>query len=250
MNISNFIECSNRVESPRGLFDALVLAAADIGFGQVAYGALNYVETIHLADLPEPAVALNYPIEWQKRYFERKYYEVDPVVTYTPSAARPFLWDKVRPKCNSDTRQRAMFSEAREVGLRRGVSFPLHGSLGRVAVMSFATGDGDADPEPYVCHLNALASQFHLLFTAMAQGQSDNPAVELSSREKDCLRWVVQGKSSWDIGAILGISENTVDFHVKKAMRKLKTTSRTTAVVKAIHLGLIDIPDLRSMSFV
>ena len=73
MNISNFIECSNRVESPRALFDALVLAATDIGFDQVAYGALNYIETIHLADLPKPAVALNYPIEWQKRYFERKY---------------------------------------------------------------------------------------------------------------------------------------------------------------------------------
>jgi LuxR family transcriptional activator of conjugal transfer of Ti plasmids len=57
------------------------------------------------------------------------------------------------------------------------------------------------------------------------------------------LRWIVQGKSSWDIGAILGISENTVAFHVKKAMKKLKTTSRTAAVVKAIHLGLIALPD-------
>jgi DNA-binding CsgD family transcriptional regulator len=83
----------------------------------------------------------------------------------------------------------------------------------------------------------------HLLFTAMALGQSDDPAVELSSREKDCLRWLVQGKSSWDIGAFLGISENTVAFHVKKAMRKLKTTSRTAAVVNAIHLGLIALPD-------
>jgi hypothetical protein len=54
--------------------------------------------------------------------------------------------------------------------------------------------------------------------------------------------WTAEGKSSWDIGMILQISDNTVNFHIKKAMRKLDTTSRTVAVVKAIRLNLIDIP--------
>jgi LuxR family transcriptional activator of conjugal transfer of Ti plasmids len=66
--------------------------------------------------------------------------------------------------------------------------------------------------------------------------------VRLSCREKDCLLWTAQGKSSWDISMILKISENTVNFHIKNAMRKLATTSRTVAVVKAIRLNLIDIP--------
>jgi len=54
--------------------------------------------------------------------------------------------------------------------------------------------------------------------------------------------WTARGKSSWDIGMILTINENTVDFHVRKAMRKLGTTSRTVAVVKAIRLNLIEFP--------
>jgi LuxR family quorum-sensing system transcriptional regulator CciR len=41
---------------------------------------------------------------------------------------------------------------------------------------------------------------------------------------------------------ILNISENTVNFHVKNAMRKLDTTSRTVAVVKSIRLNLIQLP--------
>lgn len=41
---------------------------------------------------------------------------------------------------------------------------------------------------------------------------------------------------------ILKISENTVNFHVKNAMRKLGTTSRMGAVVKSIHLNLIMLP--------
>ncbi|WP_439402707.1 helix-turn-helix domain-containing protein [Bradyrhizobium sp. DASA03068] len=49
----------------------------------------------------------------------------------------------------------------------------------------------------------------------------------LSEREKQCLRWIEQGKSSWEIADILNVSENTVNFHVKNAMRKLETSSRT-----------------------
>jgi|SRR5215471_8308347 len=68
--------------------------------------------------------------------------------------------------------------------------------------------------------------------------------VHLSSREKDCLLWAAKGKSSWDIGLILGVSESTVNFHIKNAMKKLDTTSRTVAVIKAIQLYLIDLPSL------
>jgi LuxR family transcriptional activator of conjugal transfer of Ti plasmids len=64
----------------------------------------------------------------------------------------------------------------------------------------------------------------------------------LSDREKECLGWAAAGKSSWDIAVILSISENTVNFHVKNAMKKLGATRRTLAVVKAINLGLIDLP--------
>ncbi|MBB4263641.1 MULTISPECIES: response regulator transcription factor [Bradyrhizobium] len=68
---------------------------------------------------------------------------------------------------------------------------------------------------------------------------ADVQEVVLSEREKQCLRWIEQGKSSWEIGVILNVSENTVNFHVKNAMRKLETTSRTQCVVKARRLGLI-----------
>ncbi|MET4608865.1 DNA-binding CsgD family transcriptional regulator [Bradyrhizobium sp. JR4.1] len=68
---------------------------------------------------------------------------------------------------------------------------------------------------------------------------ADVQEVVLSARERQCLQWVEEGKSSWAIGVILEVSENTVNFHVKNAMRKLETTSRTQCVVKARRLRLI-----------
>ncbi|MDP7651842.1 MAG: LuxR C-terminal-related transcriptional regulator [Rhodospirillales bacterium] len=38
---------------------------------------------------------------------------------------------------------------------------------------------------------------------------------------------------------IIGISEHTVNFHLKNAMAKLEAGSRVVAVVKAIRAGLI-----------
>ncbi|TFV36445.1 response regulator transcription factor [Bradyrhizobium niftali] len=68
----------------------------------------------------------------------------------------------------------------------------------------------------------------------------DRQRVVLSEQERQCLRWVKKGKLSSEIGAILKVNENTVNFHVKNAMRKLETTSRTQCVVKARRLRLIE----------
>nr|WP_083219190.1 helix-turn-helix transcriptional regulator [Bradyrhizobium icense] len=74
----------------------------------------------------------------------------------------------------------------------------------------------------------------------MNEDSSCNRKPTLSEREKDCLRWVAEGKSSWEIGKILKVSENTVNFHIKNVMRKLGTTNRIQATVKAIRLNLIE----------
>ena len=38
---------------------------------------------------------------------------------------------------------------------------------------------------------------------------------------------------------ILGISEDTVNFHIKNSMAKLDAGNRIMAIVKAIRMGLI-----------
>lgn len=66
-------------------------------------------------------------------------------------------------------------------------------------------------------------------------------AVTLTSREKEILHWVKDGKSSWEIASILGISQDTVKFHIKNVFQKLNTTSRSQAIAIAIEAKLIDL---------
>jgi DNA-binding CsgD family transcriptional regulator len=61
----------------------------------------------------------------------------------------------------------------------------------------------------------------------------------LTSRELEALRWTMEGKTAWEVGAILGISERTAVLHVNNAMHKLGCTSKHQAVLRALRLGLI-----------
>ena len=246
MDLFSFIDCSNRTQSLSTLFELLVDCAANEGFGEIAYGALTYHEPLRLPEHPMPAIAINFPLRWRERYFERKYYEIDPVVRRTPMFSKPFIWDQLVKGEQLRADERQVMEESKEAGLRHGISVPLFGPSGRVSVLSFASQLDDAAPVHRLSHLNVLAWQFHIAFSAIAQPtEHEMGRIELSARERDCLQWTAEGKSSWDIGMILQISDNTVNFHIKKAMRKLDTTSRTVAVVKAMRLHLIDIPGRR-----
>jgi DNA-binding CsgD family transcriptional regulator len=63
----------------------------------------------------------------------------------------------------------------------------------------------------------------------------------LTSKEVECLRWCKEGKTNWEIGEILSISEKTVEFHISNTIRKLGVSNRITAVVKGIQRGIISI---------
>jgi DNA-binding CsgD family transcriptional regulator len=61
----------------------------------------------------------------------------------------------------------------------------------------------------------------------------------LSAREIDTLRWTADGKTAAEIAQIIGISRRTVESYISNAMKKLGTSTRSAAAVKAYGLGLL-----------
>jgi DNA-binding NarL/FixJ family response regulator len=64
----------------------------------------------------------------------------------------------------------------------------------------------------------------------------------VSDREREVLRLAAQGLTNRGIGLQLGISDRTVQGHLASIYAKLEVGSRTEAVTKALHLGLIELP--------
>jgi transcriptional regulator EpsA len=65
-------------------------------------------------------------------------------------------------------------------------------------------------------------------------------AIDVTDREQEILWWISSGKTNWEIGQVLHISEYTVKNHIQNAMRKLSVATRTQAVTKALALGILE----------
>src|SRR5690606_29370588 len=152
----------------------------------------------------------------------------------------PYSWADLQTTRKLAPGQRHLFRAAGDFGLAAGCSVPLHGPGSRAAVLSFATASTRSDTRRHLHVLHLLAVQFDLTFQLLKKTPAQKPLPVLTSRERDCLSWIAEGKSTWEVSRILGISDNTARFHLKNAMCKLQAPSRTAAVAKALRLGLID----------
>ena len=79
-----------------------------------------------------------------------------------------------------------------------------------------------------------------LLAAAPAQNLDDETAVEsLTPREIEVLELVAEGLSNKVVATRLGISDQTVKFHLTSISGKLGAINRTDAVRRAVRRGLI-----------
>lgn len=63
----------------------------------------------------------------------------------------------------------------------------------------------------------------------------------LSAREREVLGHVRDGRTNKEVARMLGISENTVNLHVKSVLSKLGVASRTEAVTVALRRGILSL---------
>jgi DNA-binding CsgD family transcriptional regulator len=181
----------------------------------------------------------DFPRDWLAHYERLSYFDVDPVVHHCRQHTTPCLWS-VGASTRLPGHTTEFFREAADFGLRSGVGLPIHGPGGHWSMVSVATGSKASGPPP----LQALG-QLHLLAAFVHEaGQRFTPGatqetVHLTVRELDSLRWAAEGKTSWEIGQLIGIAECTVIFHLNNAAKKLGVIGRRQAVTRAIALQLI-----------
>lgn len=191
---------------------------------------------------------IDYPTAWVGRYIEAGYMRVDPIVAHCHNRSTPFLWMEAKARAIGAVdpmhgRVRRMFGEASEVGLGAGVSIPLHGPGACWGLMSFAGSWGARSVfERRLPELALIAHFVHEAARPFARGSgTDSRRPRLTLRERECLHWAAEGKSSWEIGQVLSCSERTVVFHLQNAAQKLGVAGRQAAVARAVSLGVVSV---------
>jgi DNA-binding CsgD family transcriptional regulator len=175
-------------------------------------------------------------------YRDQKLERIDPIINLTLRATSPFSWDEALPRTMTK-RQTQFMAESREIGVYSGITMPFRGPGNRVDLVSISRRKDDPPSErkrlAYLYALSAQVWQRSLDFEATDARAVGEPIPRLSAREIECLAFSRDGVSYNEIGERLNISNRTVEYHMYSAMRKLGVRDKITAVVKAIHYGLI-----------
>jgi LuxR family quorum sensing-dependent transcriptional regulator len=210
---------------------------------EAAFGRFGF-ETIIVTGLPNPdqrfaqmVLAKRWPAEWFKLYTERNYDRVDPVVRMCRQSINPFEWSEAPYDAGIEPGAAEVMNRATDFRMSRGFIVPIHGLTGYEAAVSLGGVHLDLNPRSKpALHLMAMYGFDrirHLL--APAPG----PSAQLTAREREVIAWAAQGKSAWEIGEILHITQRTAEEHLATAARKLGAVNRTHAVALAIRRKII-----------
>jgi len=183
---------------------------------------------------------ISFPEPWLQEYRAKNYLQADSVIKENFTTYEVQHWSVRRKRLY---RRQDITALSFDFGMRECYT---HGSRpskkGKNGSMFCFSSPSMKFDQRTVAMLELLTPHLHLALSNFFDNELSkiNNAV-LSSREKEVLNWLKQGKSSWDISVILGISKRTVDFHVYNVIKKLGATNRPQAVAVGTRLGLIEI---------
>lgn len=208
------------------------------GIKNVAYLVLN-LPSVTTND--RPLMSMTYHDDWKKRYAQKNYADVDPILKAGLSGILPIDWDDID---RSDPVIRQFFGEAQELDVgSRGLSIPIRGRNSEFALFTVTSDMSErewkAEKRSMMRELMLASWQFHS--SIIDEVLLQEKPVSLSHREASCLRFKALGKSDQDVAEILGISKSTVRFHIESARSRLGANNVIQAVAKALTFGLINL---------
>ena len=165
----------------------------------------------------------------------------DPVMQHCKRQSVPIIWDQAT---YVEGGLGEMWEEQARFGYRSGIALALHMPEGRHFFMG-VDRDQPVPTEP--AELTRVVADLQL-FAVHAQDAAQRiliPATaaaglpSLTPRELESLRWTMEGKTAWEVGNVLGISERTAALHVNNATHKLGCVNKHQAVLKALRLGFL-----------
>lgn len=139
------------------------------------------------------------------------------------------------------------FEEA--TGLPAAIVIPVHLPFGQIgAAILSAVDDGTNDlAAAFANFADDLAGAIRRFIRGYVMVTRDDRYLpgdcHLSPREVECLRWVAQGKTDYEISVILGCSHAGIRYHLTRASERLGAMNRAQAVFRAGQLGYLGLTE-------
>lgn len=165
----------------------------------------------------------------------------DPVMQHCKRQSVPIIWDQMTYVNHG---QGDKWEEQARFGMSNGICLALHMPEGRHFILGVER-DRPVPLDPgeltrVVADLQLFAVHAQDAAIRILMPHAADPGLpSLTPRELEVLRWTMEGKTAWEVGSVLGITERTAALHVNNATHKLGCVNKHQAVLKALRLGLL-----------
>lgn len=241
----DFIELAHDLKTIKELKTAFSAEVAAFGFEHFLFSRVSPMGHIRHQNAAEyaleHALLKEWPDEWHKRYVSQGYVNRDPVARQIFSNTLPFTWNELRQQGLIRPTEECIFDEARTWQMNDGLAIPIRSLDGLQAAVTLA------GRTPNVSNPVRAAIHLIVIYTDAKEQELSNrrshlkPTYCMSPRERECIKWIIAGKSTWDISQILGLSEQTVAAYIRNAMQKMNVTTRAQLVAEALRSGEIEL---------
>jgi DNA-binding CsgD family transcriptional regulator len=213
----------------------LVAFAEDLGFGLA-----NAVVLVEGQGQPMAAHYVgNMPASFAATSMDPALSRRDPVMRRLRDTCTPFSYDQ---SFYVEAGAGELWELMAPHGFRTGLSVAFHLPFKRHFVLGVdreqALPRDDEQRLRLMADLHLFAAYCQEAAVRLFDPEQSRPAV-LSAKELEILKWTMEGKSKWEIGMILGLSENTIKYYAKRVQAKLAAPNLHAAVVKALRGGLL-----------
>lgn len=233
-DIVSVINCLEESTTENDLFKKLTDFTSSLGFEHATLGLITNPTSIN--DSISKYGLSNFPEEFNQKWVDENYIIHDPVIRYALLSNTVFDWKLANEHATRFGKK--IYAELSDFSIVDGICIPIqvgHFPKGMISVShknpNFSTND--LTNLQLVC-IHAYTKYLKLTNVCMAK-----EVIELTKREVDVLHYVASGKTNWEIGKILDISEDGVKKHMHNITNKLDAANRTHAVTIGMRSGQI-----------
>lgn len=245
--LNQCVELINKINSTNNtdaLFSELVDAASHYNFSNVAIARHTRPDrNIHV-----PQIWHNYAKKWQGLMRTGDYALIETVMEAFFRKGNAIKWMDIGNLIPPSSPKWSIIQNSFSLGLYSGCSI-IHylPSLPVISVHFVVRNNAPLLDDQFLIAQNlgfATAAHMRRLWTNDLPSKKEKSDESLSPRQVECIKLVAQGKTSWEIARMLGISDLTVTEYLDDARKKLKLAKRVQLVLRAIDLGYFSLNDV------
>lgn len=213
-------------------------AMTDYGFDWLFYGFTRFNTQSGFGSSDDMLLLSSMPEAYMDRFMKDEMYRHAPMTLWARDNVGAMSWAWVSDNMDTlDDRQRDVIEFNRSFGVTAGYTISFRDAQTRhKGAIALSTGRGSSQAQLDVIwelhgrDINMLNQVAHLKFTSLPLPKS---RLRLSERQREVLEWVGDGKTMQDIGVILGVTQATVEKHLRNAREALDVETTAQAVKKA-----------------